>query len=194
MAERYDMRTAVFFIISILLIAGLAACGNAAPEPADPPAAESAVAEPAAAEESASEESTDKPVAVVVEGVEIPAFSFMVNETEITEKDMASYPVYSVQTTSTNTYGTTTTRIYVGYSMSDVLDAAGCSEAFSTLVTLADDGYTVSVNKEIAMEPTTLAAISEDGKIFKKGLWFAPCVSDVSPDYLRDLALVTPEN
>jgi len=153
-------------MIAILLAAGLAACGNG----------------PAKAE--------DGPVAEKVDGVEVPAFSFKVSETEITDKDMALYPVYSVETTSTNTYGTTTTRVYVGYAISDILDAAGAADDFSTLVTLADDGYTVSVSRGIAMEPTTLAAISEDGKPFKKGLWFAPCISDVSPDYLRDLALI----
>ena len=151
-------------MIAILLAAGLAACGNG-----------------------------DRPVAGRVDGVEVPAFSFKVGDTEITDKDMAPYPIYSVETTSTNTYGTTTTRVYVGYAISDILDAAGGADDFSTLVTLADDGYTVSVSREIAMEPTTLAAISEDGKFFKKGLWFAPCISDVSPDYLRDLALIRPE-
>jgi len=158
------MRNLLTIIVLIILIAGLAACGK--------PAGSGAA---------------------IVEGAEIPAFSFMVQEAEITDADMAAYPVYSVETTSTNTYGTTTTRVYVGYAMSDILKAAGVTETFSTLVTLADDGYTVSVSKEIAMEQTTLAAISEDGKLFKKGLWFAPCSSDVSPDYLRDLALITVE-
>jgi len=157
-----DMKKFLLLIICILLIAGPVACGKAG-----------------------------APAAVKVDGAEIPPFSFMVEDTEITDAVMAAYPVYSVETTSTNTYGTTTTRVYVGYAMSDVLEAAGITEAFSTLVTLADDGYTVSVSKDVAMKPTTLTAISEDGKVFKKGLWFAPCVSDVSPDYLRDLALIT---
>jgi len=140
------------------------------------------------------EDTGSGPGAVRIDGVEIPEFSFKVKDTTITDKDMAAYPVYSVETTSTNTYGTTTTRVYVGYAISDVLKAAGATEAFSTLVTLADDGYKVSVSKDVALEPTTLAAITEDGKFFKKGLWFAPCVSDVSPDYLRDLALIAFEN
>ena len=194
------MRKILFLIITVFLITGQTACGNVAPQHESPPAAESSVAEgnlteaeTSAAEENPVKETGDEPVAVRVEGIDIPEFSFMVNETKITENDMAFYPVYSVETTSTNTYGTTTTRVYVGYAISDILEAAGITETFSTLVTLADDGYMVSVKKEIAMKPTTLAAISEDGKFFKKGLWFAPCVSDVSPDYLRDLTLVTPE-
>jgi len=167
------MRKLLLLIIIILLIAGLAACGNTS---------------------SKAKDKGSGPVAVMIDEAEIPEFSFKVLETAITDKDMAAYPVYSVETTSTNTYGTTTTRVYVGYAVSDVLKAAGVTEAFSTLVTLADDGYTVSVNKEVALDPTTLAAISEDEKFFKKGLWFAPCISDVSPDYLRDLALITFEN
>jgi len=157
-----DMKKLLLLIISIILIAGLAACGN-----------------------------SGGPAAAKVDGVEIPPFSFMVEDQEITDAVMAAYPVYSVETTSTNTYGTTTTRVYIGYAVSDVLEAAGITETFSTLVTLADDGYTVSVSRDVAMKPTTLIAISEDGKVFKKGPWFAPCVSDVSPDYLRDLALIT---
>ena len=169
MNVRGKMKKIFLFMIAMLLAAGLAACGTG----------------PAKA--------GSEPIAGRVDEVDVPAFSFVVGETEITDKDMAPYPIYSVETTSTNTYGTTTTRVYVGYAISDILDAAGAADDFSTLVTLADDGYTVSVSRGIAMEPTTLAAISEDGKTFKKGLWFAPCVSDVSPDYLRDLALIRPE-
>ena len=135
-------------------------------------------------------ETNAEPGAEAVYGADIPAFSFMVMDREITDADMAAYPVYSAETTSTNTYGTTTTRVYVGYSMADVLDAAGITDSFSTLAAIADDGYTVSVSKDVAMKPTTLAAVSEDGKMFKNGLWFAPCVSDVTPDYLRDLASI----
>jgi len=127
---------------------------------------------------------------VVVDDAEIPAFSFDVMGVLITDEDMAEYPVYSVTTTSTNTYGTTTTRVYIGYTMADVLDAAGITEDFKTLTTIADDGYTIKVNKDIALEPTTLVAVSEDGKMFRDGLWFAPCSSNVSPDYLRELTEV----
>ena len=163
------MKRLFVLMIIVLLAFGLAACG------------------------SESERAGDGPVAVNADRAEIPEFSFSVNENPINEKDLAPYPVYSVETTSTNTYGTTTTRVYVGYSISDILEAAGVSQDFSALEALADDGYVVSVNREVALESTTLAAITEDGKVFKKGLWFAPCVSDVSPDYLRDLAFLTTE-
>ena len=187
------MKKGLLFIISIIMATVLAAC-DTVPAPEVPPEAAPVATEGRSEEAPAPEKTGGVSEAVIVDGVYIPAFSFMVEDSEITDADMSGIPVYSVETTSTNTYGTTTTRVYVGYAISDILAAAGVKDTFSTLVTLADDGYTVSVSKEVAMEPTTLAAISEDEKLFKTGLWFAPCVSDVSPDYLRDLAIISLEN
>ena len=118
----------------------------------------------------------------------VPVFSISVQGTAVTSDMMTSYPVYEVETTSTNTYGTATTRVYVGYAISDILDAAGITGPFSVLTAIAGDGYAVSVDKEVAMQPTTMIAISEDGKLFKAGPWFAPCSSIGSPDYVRDVA------
>ena len=127
---------------------------------------------------------------IIVDNVEIPEFIFTIQNIEITDSIMSNYPVYSVETTSTNTYGTTTTRVYIGYTISDVLDAAGITDNFITLQAIADDGYTVKVDYSVAMESTTLVAISENDKIFVTGLWFSPCSSNVSPDYLRELSVI----
>jgi len=130
---------------------------------------------------------------MIVEDAEIPFFSIHVDGVEITSDDLSAYPVYSVEATSTNTHGTTTTRVYIGFMLSDVLKASRIKDDFVTLVTIADDGYSIKVSKEVAMEPTTLIAVSEDGKLFRDGPWFAPCSSDVSPDYLRELITITLE-
>ena len=130
---------------------------------------------------------------VLLDDTEIPPFCFEAEGVDITAEVMASYPVYSVTTTSTNTYGTVTTRTYVGYAVSDILDAAGITDDFSALTALADDGYMVKIERNTALEPTTLIAVSEDGKLFKSGPWFAPCGSNVSPDYLRELVSVSVE-
>jgi len=131
---------------------------------------------------------------VVVEGAELKDFVITVHGVEIKSEDLSDYPVYSIETTSTNMYGTTTTRVYIGYKVSDVLDAAGATDNFTTLVTIADDGYSIKVSRDVAMEPTTLIAVSEDGKLFREGPWFAPCCSDVTPDYLRELSTIRLEN
>ena len=202
------MKKLLVVIFTITLTFSLAACGgNAEPEVVPAPAeAADTVPLPEDITDEADEENgqPEEPgqseeiesvsVPEAVNGVEVPPFSVDVQGTAVTDEDMASYQIYLVQTTSTNTYGTTKTRVYIGYIISDVLTAAGFEEDFSVLLALADDGYTVSVSYEVAMEDTTLLAISEDGKTFKLGPWFAPCSSDVSPDYLRDLAYITLEN
>jgi len=125
---------------------------------------------------------------------EIPGFTINIQGLEITGDDLSGLPLYSVETTSTNRYGTTTTRVYVGFKLSDVLEAAGITESFATIVAIANDGYTVSVSRETAMEPTTMIAISEDGKLLRGGPWFAPCSSDISPEYLMELAALKLES
>jgi len=186
-----NMKRLLVLLLLICLVLGTSACSKEQ-NPVNSSAPENINVE--SVPENIEEPEAQSPVAEVVDWIEIPEFSVTIQGTEITNDDMASYPVYSVQTTSTNTYGTTTTRVYIGYTISDVLKAAGVSEAFSTLATIADDGYTVSINEQVALDPTTLMAFYEDDKAFIIGPWFAPCVSNVSPDYLRDLASITLES
>ena len=196
------MKKLLVFAVIILTLLSFPACGKDSPQSAPlpeqtspPPTAESPKEEVLAGDSKPEETgalqfpgSVGEPE--LVEGIEIPEFSFTIQGTIITHADMAAFPVYSVETTSTNTHGTTTTRIYIGYAVSDALAAAGVTSRFSSLEAVADDGYAVKVSYEVAMAPTTLLAFSEDGKMAKYGLWFAPCGSNVSPDYLRELETI----
>ncbi len=139
--------------------------------------------------------------AEVVTDVEIPEFSVLVNGTEITDKAMASCTVYSVQTHTVNSTGTEDNRVYVGYTISDILAAAGITGGYTTVEAAADDGYTISYDASTAAQPTTLLAVIRDGEAFKKGPWFAPCSSGASGDFLKNVAslgvdaeAVLPEN
>ncbi|MCL2492249.1 MAG: hypothetical protein FWE87_05860 [Coriobacteriia bacterium] len=183
------MKRSLLIILAVLLALALTACTEQQ-SVSDAPVTEVATEEQ---EINDAQASAPDPVTEEIDGIEIPAFSITVQDIVITDQEMTNYPVYRVETTSTNTYGTTTTRVYVGYSASDILGAAGVSSDFTTMVTLADDGYQVKVNHKVALEPTTLVAISEDEVHFQTGPWFAPCSSNMSPDYLRDLVSITLE-
>ena len=123
-------------------------------------------------------------------GVTIPAFSLNVNGTVITDAELADYPVYEVSATSTNSSGTESTCVYVGFSLKDVLEAAGVGE-FETLAAIAGDGYEVEVDAAMALEPSTLIAISKDGEQMKDGPWFAPCTSTTTGDYNKGVVAIS---
>lgn len=123
-------------------------------------------------------------------GVTIPAFSLNVNGTVITDAELADYPVYEVSATSTNSSGTESTCVYVGFSLKDILEAAGVGE-FETLAAIASDGYEVEVDAAMALEPSTLIAISKDGEQMKDGPWFAPCTSKTTGDYNKGVVAIS---
>ena len=122
-------------------------------------------------------------------GVTIPSFSLNVNGTIVTDAELADYPVYEVPATSTNSSGTESTCVYIGFSLKDVLEAAGVGD-FETLSAMASDGYIVDVNAETALNPSTLIAISRDGEQFKEAPWFAPCSSKTTGDYIKGCAAI----
>lgn len=123
-------------------------------------------------------------------GVTIPAFSLNVNGTVITEAELADCPVYEVSATSTNSSGTESTCVYIGFSLKDVLDAAGAGE-FKTLTAIASDGYEVEIDAAMALEPSTLIAISKDGEQMKDGPWLAPCTSKTTGDYNKGVVAIS---
>lgn len=123
-------------------------------------------------------------------GVTIPAFSLNVNGTVVTDAEMADFPVYEVSATSTNSSGTESTCVYVGFSLKDVLEVAGVGE-FETLAAIASDGYEVEVDAAMALEPSTLVAISKDGEQMKDGPWFAPCTSATTGDYNKGVVAIS---
>ena len=155
------MKKALSLALALILVLSLAACGGQQAAQPEGPSAEE------------------------VKGVTIPAFSVTVNGVAVDQAAMAAYPLYSVQATSTNSAGTETTTTYVGFAMSDVLAAAGLSEAYVWLEATADDGYSVTVTGDAVAAPTTLLAMTKDGEPFSASPWFAPCASAVSGDYLK---------
>ena len=157
------MKKSLSLILALILIFSLVACGQQAAKP-------SAAAGPVAEE---------------VKGVTIPAFSVTVNGVTVNQETMASYPMYSVQATSTNSAGTESTTTYVGFAMSDVIAAAGLKETYVWLEAAADDGYKVTITGDKVAAPTTLLAMTRDGDPFATSPWFAPCTSATTGDYLK---------
>ena len=155
------MKKTLSLVLALMLILSLVACGNQA--------------DVAAA----------GPVAQEVQGVTIPEFSVTVNGIAVDQTAMAAYPMYSVQATSTNSAGTESTTTYVGFSMKDVLAAAGLTEAYVWLEATADDGYAVTVTGDKVLADTTLLAMTQDGEPFTSSPWFAPCSSATTGDYLK---------
>ena len=199
------MKKLFALILTVILIFSLVSCGNKEElKPLDDTPASSVDSLPEEKKEEEKKEEVKEeetkdiegPIGsvedpIILEEAEIPEFSFDVEGYTVTSEELLEkYNIYSVTTTSTNTYGTTTTRTYIGFVVSDVLELAGITDSFTTLTTIADDGYVVKVGEAIAKEPTTLVAVSEDGKMFKRGVWFAPCSSNGTPDYLRELITI----
>ena len=157
------MKKSLSLVLALILALNLAACGKQAPD-----------------------SSADAgPVAEAVNGVTIPAFSVTVNGTAVNQDTMATYPMYSVQATSTNSAGTESTVTYVGFAMSDVIAAAGLSEKYVWLEATADDGYAVTIKDGSVTAQTTLLAMTRDGEPFAASPWLAPCASATTGDYLK---------
>ena len=171
------MKKLLSLLIALLMAFSLAACTPTAP-PADPaPAGPAAPVTPAA---------PTGPVAEEVSGVTIPAFALAVNGKELSQDDMAAYPIYSVQATSVNSAGTESTTTYVGFALKDVLDAAGLSESYVWVEAAADDGYAVSFSdKDLIEADTTLIALTKDGSQFDSSPWFAPCTEETTGKYMK---------
>lgn len=163
-------------LLALTLLFALVACGgSAAPSSAPTSASAPSTSAPAA----------DGPVAEEVKGITVPAFTVYVNGVEITQNEMAEYPLYSVQATSTNSSGTESTVTYVGFKMADILAAAGLAESYIWLQAIADDGYAVTLTGDIVQADTTLLAMTQDGSPFGSAPWFAPCSSETTGNYLK---------
>lgn len=162
------MKKSLSLVLALMLVLSLVACGN----------------------QSATPSASTGPVAVEVKGVTIPAFSVTVNGVTVDQTAMASYPMYSVQATSTNSAGTESTTTYVGFAMKDVLAAAKLTEAYVRLEAKADDGYAVTVAGDKVFADTTLLAMTKDGEPFGTSPWLAPCSSATTGDYLKGCASI----
>ncbi len=174
--KEIKMKKTLSIILALLLVFSLAACGQQDATPSAEPSAE-ASAEPSTAA---------GPVAEEVQGVTIPTFSVTVNGVTVDQDAMAAYAMYSVQATSINSAGTESTVTYVGFAMSDVLAAAGLTEAYVWLEATADDGYAVTVTGDAVLASTTLLAMTRDGEPFGTAPWMAPCTSETTGDFLKN--------
>ena len=174
------MKKTLPILLALLLCFSLAACTQ---QPAaSPSASEASPSESAAAPSSSAPAG---PVAEEIKGVTIPVFSVAVNGVTVDQSAMAAYPMYSVQATSVNSAGTESTVTFVGFAMKDVLAAAGLKEAYIWLEASADDGYKVAIKGDVVLAPTTLLAMTRDGKPFETGPWLAPCTSQTTGDYMK---------
>ena len=118
---------------------------------------------------------------------EMPDFSIVVCGTTITNESMDEYAVYTISVETTNSEGTVKNYTYAGYSILDVLKAAGVEASEGVVVATATDGYEISYEENIIIEPTLVALIRND-EAFKEGPWLAPCESTTNGDYLKNLA------
>lgn len=174
------MKKILSLILVLALVLSLAACCGTTPETTGAPETTNAPETTGAPEKNA-------PVAEEVKGVTVPKFAIMINGVKVDNVMMAAYPTYSVTAFSVNSSGTESTTTYIGFAMTDVLAAAGLTENYIWLEATADDGYAIEVAGEIVTAPTTLLAISKNGEQFKTAPWFAPCGSETTGDYLKNM-------
>jgi len=172
------MKKILSLILVLALALSLVACGTAPAETTGAP------------ETTAPAATNPAPVAEEVKGVTIPEFAIMINGVKVDNVMMAAYPTYSVTAFSINSSGTESTTTYVGFAMTDVLAAAGLTENYIWLEATADDGYAIEVTGEIVTASTTLLAITKNGEQFKTAPWFAPCGSETTGDYLKNMVSI----
>lgn len=177
-------KTTMRKVLAMLLALAMAFAMCACVKEETPETETTAATETAAPETEAQETDAPAPVAQEVQGVTVPEFAVTVNGVTVDQNLMAEYPLYSVQATSTNSSGTTSTVTYVGFSMKDVCAAAGLTEEYVWMEATADDGYAVTITADV-MADTTLLAMTKDGEQFGSTPWMAPCTSQTTGDYLK---------
>lgn len=133
------------------------------------------------------EETTNEEEEKVYEKDEMPDFSIVVCGKTITKEEMDEYAVYTISVQTTNSEGTVKDYTYAGYSILDVLKAAGVKTSEGVVVATATDGYEINYEENIIIEPTLIALIRND-ETFKEGPWLAPCESTTNGDYLKNLS------
>ncbi|MCL2166596.1 MAG: hypothetical protein FWH49_04825 [Clostridiales bacterium] len=116
----------------------------------------------------------------------VPPFSVTVNHVRVNQRNMVSYPLYSVKTRDNAGKEVT----YIGYLLSDVFDALGVSGSFSTVAVTEAGGKSIQVTAKLAGESTTLLALRKDGVQFEKSPWFAPCGSGTAEEYVANIVSI----
>jgi len=97
---------------------------------------------------------------------------------------MVGYPFYGCKADSVNSYGTRTTYEYVGYTLEDILKAAGVSVDYESVTVTGEDGYSVEFSVKEANPKKTLIALRRDGSSAFSPI-FAPCGSDETSSFVK---------
>lgn len=116
--------------------------------------------------------------------VSADSFSIVVCGTEIDGTAMVGYPFYGCKAVSVNSYGTKTAYEYVGYTLEDILKAAGVSSVYETVTVTGEDGYSVDFSAKETNPKKTLIALQRDGSNAFSPI-FAPCGSDETSSYVK---------
>ncbi len=153
------MKKVVALLLAVLMVFSLAACGK--------------------------KQDGGKETSLLTEkkGVTVPAFEIGVNGVKVTNETMAEYPVYEATVKSTNSSGTESSVVYIGFKVNDLVKAAKLEGTAGKLTATADDGYAVEI--ENGANENNMLAISKDGKQFKSSPWFVPCDSETTGDQLK---------
>ena len=170
------MKKTFAVLMALAMVLALAACAQPAvtAAPAETPAADGTKAPETAAEK---------------EEEQIPDFSVTVCGVKVGKAELASCETVEALSESTNSEGTKKTASYTGYRISDVFAAAGIKELPAEVMLTATDGYSFTFAGDLSAG-NCLLAVSKDGKPFKEGPWFAPCASETSGDYLKNLSII----
>ena len=83
-------------------------------------------------------------------------------ETSFSSADAATFTPVTIEATTKNKNGESTTSTYTGVKLADVL--AGVSD-FSSVTIVASDGFSADYDKELALAGDTILAWEKDGEI-----------------------------
>lgn len=116
----------------------------------------------------------------------IPEFAISVCGVSISNNEMKDCELFTAVSESVNSEGTKKTAEYKGYKLTDVFKACGIEDIPKAIEVTATDGYSFKYEGDLS-DATCLVALQKDGETFKEGPWFAPCSSDTTGDYLKNL-------
>ncbi len=112
-------------------------------------------------------------------------FSFKVNGNEVTNDTLKDASIFKVEKSAQNKNEEWSTSTYTGFVLADVLEACGVAE-YTTVKVVCNDGYEKELDAEIVSNEFSIIAIEKDKELGEDGtIWFAPCSSDSSKDYMK---------
>lgn len=117
--------------------------------------------------------------------VTFDAFSFKVNDKEVTNETLAGLSIYKVKVVTKNKKEELVETTYTGYVLADVLNAVEVKD-FAKIKVIASDGYESELDAALAKNELTIVAIEKDGELGEGGsLWIAPCSETSAGSYSK---------